>query len=238
MADLPSLGATVSVTTGGDFESPGIQATVDPGAAPFLSMTPRDLAQGLAQAVSSVIAMQVTSAPDLPLMRGDLADAIDAVGGIAAFLEDAVPPPASGDQTPGLPGFPSVQDMLEQLDGATGLPTGFSLNVPAGARYDSGDQQVSFTLQVGRQAVDLPLNPSAAPISGSGLVNNLTLSSADVEFTDAMVGRKVNVAGASAVITAVGAGGGSVTVDSWLGVPPTGDVLFSVELADPKLGAP
>ena len=238
LADLPSLGATVSVSTGSDFESPEIASTVDPGAAPFLTMTPRDLAQGLAQAVSSVLSMQTTSAPDLPLMRGDLADAIDAVGGIAAFLNNAVPAPASGDPTPGLPSFPSLQDMLEQLDGATGLPAGFSLSVAPGARYDDATTKVFFTLGAARQALDLPLNPAVAPVSGAGLVSGLTVSSTEVEFTQAMVGRKLTVAGANATIASVTAGGGSATVDAWLGAAPVGDVLFSVELADPKIGAP
>ncbi len=237
LTGLPSLGATVDVSTGGDFETPVVVSSVDPGAAPFLSMTPRDLAQGLAQAASSVLSMQGTSAADLPLMRGDLADAVDAVGGIVAFLRNATPDPVTGDQTPGLPSFPSVQDMLEQLDGATGLPDGFSLSV-TGAAYDDASEQVSFTLDTLRQAVDLPLNPAAEPVSGTGLVSGTTVSSTDVEFTEAMVGRKITVAGANATIASVTPGGGSATVDAWLGAAPSGNVLFSVELADPKIGAP
>ena len=83
-------------------------------------MTPRDLAAGLSQAASAVLGMQNAKDGNLPLMRGSIANAVDAVGGIKLFLADQVPDADPDDQTPGQPKFASLQDMLAALDYGTG----------------------------------------------------------------------------------------------------------------------
>ena len=87
-------------------------AVVPDAAKPFLTLTPRDLAAGLSQAASAVLGMQDAEDGNLPLMRGSVGNAIDAVGGIKAFLADQVPDADPDDQTPGQPKFASLQDML------------------------------------------------------------------------------------------------------------------------------
>ena len=78
-----------------------VTAVVPDAAKPFLTMTPRDLAAGLSQAASAVLGMQNAKDGDLPLMRGSIANAVDAVGGIKAFLADQVPDADPDDDTPG-----------------------------------------------------------------------------------------------------------------------------------------
>ena len=73
-----------SSAAGATFEAPLVTAVVPDEAKPFLTMTPRDLAAGLSQAASAVLGMQDAKDGNLPLMRGSIANAVDAVGGIKA----------------------------------------------------------------------------------------------------------------------------------------------------------
>lgn len=243
ISGLPSVGATVTVsstTGGGTFEAPDVTATVDAAAVPFLTLSARDLAQGLAQAASSVLAMQNASDKPLPLMRGNLSNALNAVDGIAAFLENSVEDPNPSDDKPGQPSFPSLQDMLDELEDANGeswLPSNTTLDVLAGAAYSAGDKKVAFTLEVARASTSGPLNPLGDPTTGTGNFNSTGVSSTNVDFTEDMVGRKITAAGANATISGFN-NSGSVDVDEWIGgVPPDGST-FAVEINDPKTGAP
>ena len=119
-------------------------AVVPDAAKPFLTLTPRDLAAGLSQAASAVIGMQDAEDGDLPLMRGSIGNAVDAVGGIKAFLADQVPDADPDDQTPGQPKFASLQDMLAALDSAAYADSGWSIDVLGGAdaaTFDADDQE-------------------------------------------------------------------------------------------------
>ena len=66
-------------------------------------------------------------------MRGSIGNAVDAVGGIKAFLADQVPDADPDDQTPGQPKFASLQDMLAALDVAA-YGSGWSIDSPRPAR--------------------------------------------------------------------------------------------------------
>lgn len=55
-----------------------------------------------------MLGMQDAQDGDLPLMRGSIGDAVDAVGGIKAFLAYQVPDADPDDRTPGQPKFASL----------------------------------------------------------------------------------------------------------------------------------
>ena len=101
VAGLPSVGTTVTLSSsaaGATFEAPLVTAVVPVEAQPFLTMTPRDLAAGLSQAASAVLGMQNAKDGNLPLMRGSIANAVDAVGGIKLFLAKEVPDADTDDR--------------------------------------------------------------------------------------------------------------------------------------------
>ena len=83
VAGLPTVGTTVTLITntpGATFETPLVTAVIPDQAKPFLTLTPRDLAAALSQAASAVLGMQDAEDGNLPLMRGSIANAIDAAG--------------------------------------------------------------------------------------------------------------------------------------------------------------
>ena len=176
-------------------------------AKPFLTLTPRDLAAGLSQAASAVLGMQDAEDGNLPLMRGSIANAVDAVGGIKAFLADQVPDADPNDQTPGQPKFASLQDMLAALDSAPYADSGWSIDVLGGAdaaTFDPTTKKVNFTVRTTRGGVnDLELNVLGAPTTGIGTYTATGLNATGVDLNGprttaapALVGRRVT-AGAS-----------------------------------------
>ncbi len=190
VAGLPSVGTTVTLSSAApaSFEAPLVTAVVPEAAKPFLTMTPRDLAAALSQAASAVLGMQNAGDGDLPLMRGSLSNAIDAVGGIKNFLADQVPDADPDDQTPGQPKFASLQDMLAALDAAEYADSGWSIDVLDGAEaatYDPGTKKVNFTVVTTRGGkTDLELNPLGAATSGTGTAytaTGLTASGVDLD---------------------------------------------------------
>ncbi|WP_165354482.1 calcium-binding protein [Nocardioides glacieisoli] len=248
---LPSVGATVTLTsaTPATFETPLVTADVPDEAEPFLTMTPRDLAAGLSQAASAVIGMQDAEDGNLPLMRGSIGNAIDAVGGIKAFLVDQVRDPDTSDDTPGQPKFASLQDMLVALDGAS-YDSGWSIEVLGdddAASFDPEDLVASFTIRTTRDGVeDLELNPLGAATTGKGTFSATGLSASGVDFNGPndtagaeLVGRKVQ-AGASygTIATIVDGNTLTLTPEGWSAGTPAKDTSFSIEAADPKTGAP
>ena len=246
---LPSVGATIdlsSTASGASFDAPSVTSTVPDEAKPFLTMTPRDLAAGLSQAASAVLGMQNAEDGQLPLMRGSVANAVDAVGGIKQFLADQVPDADPDDKTPGQPKFASLQDMLTALDTATYADTGWSLDVLDGAAYDSGTKKVSFTLEATRSKTDLELDILGAPTSGVGTFTATGLSSTGIDLytTDdpagtALIGRKVTAGGSYGTIASVPSDQSvTLTGAGWVNGQPSNGTAFSIEAADPKTGAP
>lgn len=252
VAGLPSVGATVDLTSTApaSFDAPSVTASVPDEAKPFLTMTPRDLAAGLSQAASAVLGMQDAEDGDLPLMRGSIGNAVDAVGGIKSFLADQVPDADPSDHTPGQPKFASLQDMLAALDSAEYADSGWSIDVLGGAdaaTFDPADKVVNFTVRTTRGGVDdLELNILGAPTSGTGTYTATGLSATGVDFDGPnddqgtqLVGRKVTASGSYGTVASVtGDHTLTLTADGWTNGQPADGTAFSVEAADPKTGAP
>lgn len=252
VAGLPSVSATVTLSSANpdSFEAPGVTAVVPDEAQPFLTLTPRDLAAGLSQAASAVIGMQDALDGDLPLMRGSVANAIDAVGGIKNFLAEHVPDADIDDETPGQPTFASLQDMLAELDGAEYADAGWSIEVLGGddaATFDATDKVVNFTIRTTRGGVeDLELNILGAPTTGTGTYSATGLTATGVDFNGTqgtagadLLGRRVT-AGTSYGTVASISGDHTLTLTDagWSDGEPTDGITFSIEAADPKTGAP
>jgi Ca2+-binding RTX toxin-like protein len=255
VANLPQVGATIDLSSAlpATFDAPSITSVVPTAAQPFLTLTPRDLAAALSQAASAVLGMQNARDGNLPLMRGSIANAVDAVGGIKEFLADQVPDADPDDQTPGQPKFASLQDMLAALNTAEYADSGWKIDVlgdPAlatdkdAARYDPTSKKVSFTLRATRGvAAPIELNLLGAATSGTATYSatglSVTGSSATLPTGTALAGRKVT-SGASygTVATVPTATTLTLTGDGWVGGRPANGSAFAVEAADPKTGAP
>lgn len=252
VAGLPSTGATVdlSSTAPDSFEAPGVAAVVPDEAQPFLTLTPRDLAAGLSQAASAILGMQDAEDGNLPLMRGSIGNAIDAVGGIKLFLADQVPDADPEDQTPGQPKFASLQDMLAALDEAAFADAGWTIDVLGGddaATFDPASKVVDFTVRTTRGGVEnLELNVLGAPTTGTGTYTDGGLNATGVDFDGPqdtqgaeLVGRRVS-AGTSWGTVASVTGDHTLTLTGagWSAGRPADGTAFSIEAADPKTGAP
>ena len=252
VAGVPSVGATVTLSsaTPATFEAPAVTAVVPTEAEPFLTLTPRDLAAGLSQAASAIIGMQDAQDVALPLMRGSLGNAVDAVGGIKAFLADQVPDADPTDQTPGQPKFASLQDMLVALDSAAFADSGWTIDVLGGddaATFDPDELVANFTIRTTRGGVaDLELNPLGAPTTGAGTFTATGLSASGVDFNGPqdtagaeLVGRKVSAGTSYGTIDTIVDGNTlTLTPEGWSAGTPTDGTTFSIEAADPKTGAP
>lgn len=251
--DLGDADLTVSVTAANlATDTPQVAVTSGSLASieSFLTLSPRDLAQGLAQAASAVLGLQNRSAVELPFMRGDLADAIGAVEAIQHFLETHVPEPVEGSLEPGLPTFVSLQDFLEQLEEAPSPSIAAAMEV-LDATYDAAGKKVSFTLVAEREAptTALNLNPVGAPLTGTATYTNTSLTDASRDFGDlegvALAGRQVTVGGSTAIIKEVS--GSTLTLDPapfgspapsvlWQGGKPSNGSVYAIEANDPKIG--
>ncbi|WP_182376589.1 calcium-binding protein [Nocardioides sp. WS12] len=251
VADLPSVGGTVTLSSANpdSFEAPGVTAVVPDEAQPFLTLTPRDLAAGLSQAASAVIGMQDAKDGNLPLMRGSIANAIDAVGGIKNFLAEHVPDADTDDQTPGQPTFASLQDMLEELDGSVYADAGWTIEVLGdgdAATYDATDKVVNFTIQTTRGGVeDLELNILGAATTGTGNYSATGLTATGVDFNGApgapgadLLGRRVTAGTSYGTVASFTEHSLTLTAAGWSEGTPDDGISFSVEAADPKTGAP
>ena len=263
VAGLPEVGTTVTLSSsapGATFETPLVTAVVPVEAQPFLTMTPRDLAAALSQAASATLGMQDAQDGNLPLMRGSIANAIDAAGGIKLFLAKEVPDADTDDRTPGQPTFASLQDMLVALD-AFGTDTtktsGWTIDVLEGteddattddaAAFDLDSKIVNFTIRTSRVVTsELELNILGAPTTGTGTYTANGLSATGVDFDGTedipgadLAGRRVNAGSSYATIEKVTGGSTlTITADGWVGGKPANGTLFSIEAADPKTGAP
>ena len=253
VAGLPEVGATVTLSSASPatFEAPAVTAVVPEEAEPFLTMTPRDLAASLSQAASAVIGMQDAEDTTLPLMRGSIGNAVDAVGGIKLFLAEQVPDADPTDQTPGQPKFASLQDMLTALDSAAYADAGWTIDVldteAESARFDAETFLASFTVRTVRSGVaDLELNPLGAQTTGKGTFTANGLSATGVDFDGPqgssggdLLGRKVSAGQSYGTIASIGGSNSlTLTADGWSAGTPANGTTFAIEAADPKTGAP
>lgn len=252
VANLPQVGATVDLSSSAPatFDVPAITSTIPDAAKPFLTLTPRDLAASLSQAASAVLGMQDAEDGNLPLMRGTIGNAVDAVGGIKAFLVDQVPDADPDDETPGQPKFASLQDMLAALDTAAYASSGWSIDVLGGAdaaTFDATTKKVSFTIRTTRGGVsDVELNPLGAATTGTGTYSSTGLTATGVDLNGPnddtgveLVGRRVSAGTSYGTIADVTSSSAlTLTGAGWVGGTPANGTLFSIEAADPKTGAP
>jgi Ca2+-binding RTX toxin-like protein len=184
---LPSVDAAIDVSW------PNI-ATGAPSVTPsagigtvgkFLNMTPRDLADGVAQLVTTLTSIQrahwgTASNPignlDLPFLKGSLADAVQLNESLKQFLHDNVHrSPSEPDFNPatddpaqaGNPTFVSVQQLLDKLNTATGLPGGATIGI-SDVHYVEATSKVDFKITLHRaQSVNaVDMNSAAAASSG------------------------------------------------------------------------
>ena len=235
VAGLPSVGATVDLTSTAPatFDAPAVTAVVPDAAKPFLTLTPRDLAAGLSQAASAILGMQDAKDGNLPLMRGSIGNAIDAVGGIKVFLADQVPDADPDDQTPGQPKFASLQDMLAALDTAAYAGSGLDHRRPRWARTPPPStrptRMVNFTVRTTRGGVsDLELNILGAATTGTGTYTATGLSATGVDFDGPqgtsgadLVGRRVTAGTSYGTVASITDDHAlTLTADGWSGGQP------------------
>lgn len=251
---LPAVAAQVTVT--GDLDAGTIDVDFASGAFDsvrgFLNLSTRDLAQGLASAATSVLALQNAAGVDLPFMRGDYANAIGAVQAITDYLESHVAESDPDTLTPGLPSFTSLQQLLEQLEDPAEI-LGDNLVDVTGATYDAVATKVRFTMEITRAASagDVDLNPAPQALSGANASYTATELTDDdgKEFGADLIGRQVMAGTSSGVIKDVN--GSTLTLDPapvtseqnpnptnfWVGGTPSNDSGYSIAAGDAKIGA-
>ena len=211
---LPAVNTTIGVQW--PDISTGTPTITTPGldtVGKFLNLTPRDLADGLGQLVTSLTSIQHAQGNvNLPFLKGTLADAVAINEAIKKFLQDntycttADPNAPSDANCPanrkdpakvGFPTFVSLQQLLDRLNAVTSPATIGISNVS----YDDASSKLAFKVTVARTAPATPvdLNVQAAAASGgqgSTYTHNTLVDSAQHWSTDEWVGRRV-VAGTS-----------------------------------------
>ncbi|WP_206794239.1 calcium-binding protein [Amycolatopsis sp. MtRt-6] len=142
---------------------------------PFLNMTPRDLATGLAQLATTLTSIQrakwgdaanPVGNLDLPFLKGTLADAIQLNESIKKFLQDNTKTAADPAQA-GEPLFVSLQEMLDKLNTAANLPGGGKIGV-SDVHFPPGTTKLDFKITISRQAPTTAVDLNAAAAAASG----------------------------------------------------------------------
>jgi len=257
-ADLPTdITATVQVdwndigTGTPTVSAPDLAATVGK----FQNMSLQDLAEGLAQVVASITAIQKSkfdpdgNGPlplvgdlDLPFMKGTLADAIKINESLKSFLAaNTVPAPGQqGFQTgvtdpaqAGKPTFTSLQDLLKKLQDAADIDL-------SNLDWDTGSSKLSFTATMTKSAPASPvdLDPVSIEASGTGAQyghNTLTVSNAGWTGNQ-WLGRRV-VAGNSAGEVAGNTADTITLKTDWIGGQPANTTPYVIAGAEPHVGA-
>ncbi|HKN54132.1 MAG TPA: hypothetical protein VJX66_16640, partial [Amycolatopsis sp.] len=172
--DLPAVDAKIDVkwpdiATG----TPTITPTGLPSVGPFLNMTPRDLATGLAQLATTLTSIQRAKWGDavhplgnldLPFLKGTMADAIQLNESIKKFLVDNTKTVADPTQA-GEPTFVSLQQMLDKLNTAANLPGGGKIGI-SDVHYVG--TKIDFKITLSRKAPDTAVDLNAAAAAASG----------------------------------------------------------------------
>ncbi|GAA1689421.1 hypothetical protein GCM10009745_38180 [Kribbella yunnanensis] len=219
----------------------------------FQNMSLQDLAEGLAQLVATLTAVQKAKFDpdkegalptvgdlDLPFMKGTLSDAIQANKVLKDFLA-ANTEPAPGqpgfvqgvsDPTQaGKPKFTSLQDLLKRLDTATGIDL-------SNLDWDATASKLAWTLKMSKSSPQTDLDPISIEASGNKATygaKTLTVAGAGWS-TDQWVGRRV-VAGTSAG-EVVGNDPSTITLkQDWIGGAPAKDTPYVIAGSEPHVGA-
>lgn len=188
---LPAVDATVSWNWNDIAQAPPAPTVTGLSVGKFLNMTPRDLAVGIAQLITSLTSIQqVKDAAnatfgnlDLPFVKGTLADAVHLAGQLSAFLstwtypaesdpnfnhvaDERHPGPADDPAKAGEPKFVSLQEFLDNL-GGTCSSTSVSLCI-SDVHYDDATSKVNFTISLHHAAPSNPVDLDAATAASSG----------------------------------------------------------------------
>lgn len=257
-ADLPSsISATVKVDwndigTGAPVvTAPDLASTVGR----FQNMSLRDLAEGLAQVVASITAVQKakfdpdgagpltpTGDVELPFMKGSLADAIKVGDTLKAFLADNVEPaPGQDDFIPGTsdpakagqPKFTSLQDLLKKLSDAAGIDL-------SNVAWDTATSKLSFTLAMTKTAPGAPVDLDPVSVEASGSTASYATKTLTVPGAGWPVGRWTGrrvVAGNSAGEVESNTGDTITLKTDWIGGTPVPGTPYVIAGAEPHVGA-
>ncbi len=211
--NLPAIDATVDWNWP-DISSapPAPTATGIDIAGKFLNMSPRDIADGLGQLVTSLTMMQQSKSKtdpsfgniSLPFLKGSLSDAVKINEILTSFLKDNTVDPSVDPAKAGDPTFASLQDLLDKLNNEnTKLPGGQTLSVD-GVNYDDSSSHLSFTLHLTRPAGSpTDMNAAAAAASGGtgSTYTQTTLTDSSQNWTtDEWKGRHVVAGNAGATV--------------------------------------
>ncbi len=257
-AALPSdISATVQVDwndigTGTPVVSaPDLAATVGR----FQNMSLQDLAEGLAQVVATLTAIQKAKYdPDqggplptigdlnLPFMKGSLADAIQVNEVLKSFLAaNTVPGPGQPGFQPGItdpaqagkPTFTSLQDLLKKLDDASDISLGNLV-------WDVATSKLALTLSMTKAAPNAPVDLDPVSVEASGPTASYgakTLTVAGAGWApNQWIGRRV-VAGTSAGEVASNDASTITLKADWAGGQPAANSPYVIAGAEPHVGA-
>ncbi|MQA61466.1 MAG: calcium-binding protein [Actinophytocola sp.] len=237
--------ATLTVT------APGLADTIGK----FQNMSLKDLAEGLAQVIVAINAMQKAKwdpdddGPlpeigdlDLPFLRGKLSDAIQAGDTLKKFLADnTVPAPGQpgfveGVTDPaqaGQPTFTSLQDLLKQLRDDADIDL-------SGLDWNTTTSKLAFNLAMTKEPPADPVDIDEVSVAASG--TGATYGAKTLKVNDAgwvpnqWLGRRV-VAGTSAGEVESNTADTITLKQDWIGGQPSDTTGFVISGAEPHLGA-
>ncbi|MFB6720098.1 calcium-binding protein [Kribbella sp. NPDC056345] len=218
----------------------------------FQNMSLQDLAEGLAQLVATLTAVQKAKFDpdkegpvppigdlDLPFLKGTLSDAIQANQVLKDFLA------ANTEPGPGQPGFvqgtdlaqvgkpkfTSLQDLLQRLDTTTGIDL-------TNLDWEATASKLVLKLKMSKSSPQADLDPISIEASGNKATygaKTLTVTGAGWK-DDQWVGRRV-VAGTSAG-EVVGNDPSTITLkQDWIGGAPDKDTPYVIAGMEPHVGA-
>jgi Ca2+-binding RTX toxin-like protein len=234
--NLPSTIAAAVILDWPDISvgTPTVTTTgLDDTIAKFRSMSPLDLASGLAQLATLLGGVQQSGPAgnlNLPFLRGTFADAVTINEKLVAFLDQNVNKLNVSDPAlAGQPKFSSIQELLKLL-GDAGLPV-------SGLSF-AGDK-LAFTLELKRTSTtEVALDPGAASVSGQDATysaNGFTLPTGQLQ-AGALTGQRV-VAGTSGG-TILSNTANAITLEGgWVGGTPAPGSPWVITSSDPHTGA-
>jgi Ca2+-binding RTX toxin-like protein len=165
---LPAINATIDLDWT-DLATPMPTPTVSglDAAGAFLNMTPRDLADGIGQLVTSLTMVQRSNIGnlELPFMKGTLADAIQLNESLKKFLKDNTVDPNTDPAQAGHPTFVSLQQFFDRMTTVT-VP-GTSLTV-SNVNFNETSKTVDFKVSIDRAAPASAIDLNAAAAASSG----------------------------------------------------------------------
>ncbi|WP_432944824.1 calcium-binding protein [Kribbella sp. CA-253562] len=230
--------------------APDLAATVGK----FQNMSLQDLAEGLAQVIATLTAVQKAKFDpdgdgplqpvgdlDLPFMKGTLADAIQVNEVLKKFLTDnTVAAPGQPGYVPGTdpaqygkPKFASLQELIALLEQASDMDLGDLV-------WDAGNSKLVLPLSMSKQAPADPVELDPVSIEASGKVadyeaKTLTVVGAGWQ-PNQWLGRRV-VAGTSAG-EVVGNDAKTITLkQDWIGGVPADNTPYVIAGPEPHVGA-